>query len=295
MLHILGDKMIKLKLKTALCFLASITLFCSCLWVIAYPEVLAQNDLNTSFAIIMYHHISEDENMAGDYVITPQMFENDLKYLKDNGYKTITVRNLYAINDNQRKLDPKSIMITFDDGQESFYKYAFPLLKKYGFTAVFSVIGKYTEMYSNINDHNVKYSHVTWKQIKEMDQSGIVEFGNHSYDMHTNNGVGRIGVTQKSGESDANYKTAIEDDIKAYNELFEKKVGYIPNIYTYPYGRFSKKTEQIIKENGFYAAFTCYEKRVVPKANNDWLYNLGRYNRTAKKTTESFFKSISVV
>lgn len=287
--------MIKFKLKTISVFLASLTLFCSCLWVIAYPEVLAENDLNTSFAVIMYHHISEDKNTVGDYVITPQMFENDLKYLKEKGYKSITVRNLYAINDNQRKLEPKSIMITFDDGQESFYKYAFPLLKKYGFSAVFSVIGKYTEMYSNINDHNVKYSHVTWQQIKEMDQSGMVEFGNHSYDMHTNNSVGRVGVTQKAGESDEHYKVAIENDIKTYNELFKKNVGYIPNIYTYPYGRFSKKTAQVIKENGFYAAFTCYEKRVAPNASDDWLYNLGRYNRSGKKTTESFFKSISVV
>lgn len=287
--------MVKFKIKTFCVFLSAIILFCSCLTVITFPEVLAQNDVNQSFAVIMYHHISEDENMVGDYVITPEMFENDLKYLKQKGYKSITVRNLYAINNNERTLSPKSIMITFDDGQESFHKYAFPLLKKYGFSAIFSVIGKYTEMYSNINEHNIKYSHVTWEQIKEMGQSGIVEYGNHSYDMHTNSGVGRLGVTQKAGESDEKYKEAVENDIKIYNDLFEKNLGYKPNFYTYPYGRFSKKTEQIIKNNGFYAAFTCYEKRVVPNSSDDWLYNLGRFNRSGKKTTENFFKSISVV
>lgn len=287
--------MIKLKLKTFCVILSAALVFCSSLMVITGPEVLAQNDINQSFAIIMYHHISEDKSMVGDYVITPEMFENDLKYLKQKGYKSITVRNLYAINNNERTLAPKSIMITFDDGQESFYKYAYPLLKKYGFSAVFSVIGKYTEMYSNINDHNIKYSHVTWAQMNEMAKSTVVEFGNHSYDMHTNTGVGRSGVTQKAGESDEQYRLALETDIKTYNNLFEKNLGYTPSVFTYPYGKFSSKTEQIIKNNGFYAAFTCYEKRVVPNSSDDWLYKLGRFNRSGKKTTDSFFKGISVV
>lgn len=286
---------LKLRLKTFAMLLVGIILFCSALCVISYPTVLAENDANASFPIIMYHHISEDKNKIGDYVVSPEQFESDLKYLKEHGYKSITVRDLYAIDKNEISLPPKSIMITFDDGQESFYKYAFPLLKKYGFTAVFSVIGRYTEQFSLYEDHNISYSHVTWSELKELANSGIIEFGNHSYDMHSNGNVGRDGVNQMSGESEETYRSALLADIGEYNRLFEENLGFVPTLYTYPFGRFSEKTEEIIKENGFFAAFTCYEKRIVPKSQEDWLFHLGRFNRSGKKTTESFFKSISVI
>lgn len=256
--------------------------------------VLAEKDLNYGFSIIMYHHISSDKSKIGDFVITPQTFENDLKYLKEKGYKSITVRNLYDIAQGKKKLDSKSIMITFDDGQESFYKYAFPLLKKYGFSAVFSIIGKYTEQFSNIEDHNIEYSHVTWSQLVEMQREGIVEIGNHSYDMHYNSPNGRYGVGQIKGESAETYKNKLENDINQFNDLFEKNLGFKPTIFTYPYGNFSETTKNIIKENGFTAAFTCYGKKIVPTKNKDWLYNLGRYNRKGTESTKNFFKRINV-
>lgn len=286
--------LIKIRLKVIATFLVGTFVFCSAFFVILYPNALALEDRNLSFPIIMYHHIMEDSSKVGDYVITPQMFENDLKYLKEKGYSTITVRDLYSLDKEQSSLKPKSIMITFDDGQESFYKYAFPLLKKYGFSAVFSVIGRYTDEYSNLENRDVRYSHTTWQEMKEMDITALVEFGNHSYDMHYNGSGGRIGVTKQKNETFEEYKFALNEDINQFEKSFEKNMGYITKIYTYPYGRFSKETEKIIKEKGYSAAFTCYEKRVVPNSSEDWLYNLGRYNRGGKIKTESFFNSISV-
>lgn len=286
--------MIKLNFKIIISVFCGLFLFCTSLRVITNPSVLASGDSVGSFPIIMYHHISADESKKGDYVITPNQFEADLKYLKEHGYQSITVRELYAIDNGERNLRPNSIMITFDDGQESFFVYAFPLLQKYGFSAVFSPIGKYTEMFSNSDDHNIEYSHITWDQMRKLANSGIVEFGNHSYDMHYSNSKGRKGVTQNKNESFEDYRKALLEDINEYNTLFYKHMDFTPTIYTYPFGKFSDNTETIIKEAGFTAAFTCYEKRTVPKENDNWLFNLGRFNRSGKKSTENFFKSISV-
>ncbi len=285
---------LKFKIKTITTVLTGAIMFCAAFSAMLYPSVFAVNDRNLSFPIIMYHHISRDTSSVGDYVITPAMLEQDLKYLKEHGYKSITVRELYSIDKGESTLKPKSIIITFDDGQESFYKYAFPLLKKYGFTAVFSIIGRYTDQFSDNENHNINYSHVTWEQMRDMANSSIIEFGNHSYNMHFNNAAGRVGVTQMKGESDENYEKALREDILEFNKSFERNMNFSSLIYTYPYGRFSSKTVDIVKQNGFRAAFTCYEKRVVPKNNEDWLYNLGRFNRSGKEKTESFFKSISV-
>jgi peptidoglycan/xylan/chitin deacetylase (PgdA/CDA1 family) len=199
------------------------------------------------------------------------------------------VRELLAIDSGEMKLPPKSVMITFDDGQESFYKYAYPLLLKYNFKAVLSVIGKYTEDFSKTDDHNIAYSHVTYNEIEEMIGSGLVEIGNHSYNFHSNSGSGRSGVTKMQGESYEDYEIALKKDINIFNEKFEKNLNYKPNIFTYPFGRYTDETEKIIKDSGFLVAFTCYEKRNVPKINDNWLYRLGRYNRSGKYSTEKFF------
>ena len=198
---------------------------------------------------------------------------------------------MLAIEAGEIKLPEKSVMITFDDGQKSFYRYAFPLLKKYNFKAVFSIIGKQTEIYSSSEDDNINYAHVIYDEIKEMVSSGLVEIGNHSYDMHNNNGK-RAGVTKAKGESFQMYKKALEEDIFKFNNLLMKNTGLETKIFTYPFGKFSKETEKIIKDNGFTVAFTCYEIKNVPKQNENWLYRLGRYNRSGKYETENFFKKV---
>ena len=282
--------------RKSLCFLlTAVLVFTAIVGMIAHPQVLAEKDVTQSFAIVMYHHISADKNRLGNYVISPEQLENDFRYLTERGYQTITVRDLYAIANRQKTLPEKAIMITFDDGQESFYRYAYPLLQKYHFTAVLSLIGRYTEQFSAVDDHNINYSHVTWSEVKEMADSAIVEFGNHSYNMHSNDGVGRIGVTKMKGESSEAYAKALNEDIAEFNRLFEKNVGFIPSIYTYPFGRFSDETAEIIRQNGFSAAFNCFEKRVVPFSDEDWLLYLGRYNRPSGKSSEAFFKKLDVI
>ncbi len=285
---------LKIRVKNIAYFFFGIVAFCLTVSIVFKPSILAVNDTSESFAIVMYHHISNNPKLTGDYVVTPTELENDFKYLKDRGYKTLSVRDLYSIDKGEMFLPPKSIMITFDDGQESFYEYAFPLLKKYGFCAVLSVIGKYSEQFSAVEDHNVDYSHITFKQIKELLASGIVEIGSHTYDMHSNLKGDRKGVAQGKYESDDMYKKALETDINMFNDLFEKNVEFIPNIFTYPFGVHSEKTKEIIKQNGYFSAFTCYEKRIVPNSKEDWLFYLGRYNRSGKSSTENFFKKLSV-
>ena len=260
--------------------------------VIFNPTVLAFGDSNGHFSIIMYHHITEDKSKIGDYVISKEQLESDFKYLKEKGYNTLSVRELCAIDRGEMKLPNKSIVITFDDGQESLYKYAFPLLKRYNFKAVLSIIGIYTEKYSEIENKNIAYSHITFDEINEMVSSGLVEIGNHSYNMHFSGGTNRMGVSKLKGESYENYSKAITEDIEKFNKVFYEKLGFNTKIYTYPFGKFSKETEKIIKQNGFVAAFTCYEGKIVPKSNEDWLYNLGRYNRFGKYTTYNFFKKV---
>ena len=240
--------------------------------------------------IIMYHHISKKSSALGAYVITPDQFESDLKFIKNKGYETITSQNLVDYFNGKFELPKKPIMITFDDGYLSFYEYAYPLLQKYNMKSVLSVIGKYSDLYSECNDRNVNYAHVTWDDIKEMSKSGLVEMANHTYDLHTLND--RKGSTIKSGENDDCYKTMLASDLKTVQNKLKEVTGTSPIAFTYPFGRVCKQSYSIIEEMGFKVSFGCEEKINYIDKENPNLYKLKRFNRAHGKLSESFFKNI---
>ena len=111
-----------------------------------YNPVIAQNDgEEIILPIIMYHSLLKDEKYQGKYVLSPDLFESDLKYLEQNGYTTIVIQDLIDYFDKGTPLPEKPIMLTFDDGYYNNYLYAYPLLKKYNSKAVISINGFYTE------------------------------------------------------------------------------------------------------------------------------------------------------
>ena len=272
-------------------YAAIITLFVAAsVLLVSADSSKVDNNNKIALPIIMYHHISEKSSSLGNYVVSPEQFENDLKYIKELGYTTISVDELIKFSEGKFDMPEKAIMITFDDGYLSFYEYAYPLLKKYNMKAVLSIIGKYTDLYSECDDHNVNYAHVTWDNISEMSKSGLVEIENHTYDMHILNE--RKGCTIKSGESEDCYKTTLSSDLTIVQEKIKNATGKTPLAFTYPFGRMCKQSYDIIKEMGFKVSFGCEEKvNYLDKENPD-LYKLKRFNRSSGKSSAEFFKNI---
>ena len=272
-------------------YAAIITLFVAAsVLLVSADSSKVDNNNKTALPIIMYHHISEKSSALGNYVVSPEQFENDLKYIKELGYTTISVDELIKFSEGKFNMPEKAIMITFDDGYLSFYEYAYPLLQKYNMKAVLSIIGRYTDLYSECDDHNVNYAHVTWDNISEMSKSGLVEIENHTYDMHILNE--RKGCTIKSGESEDCYKTTLSSDLTIVQEKIKNATGKTPLAFTYPFGRMCKQSYDIIKGMGFKVSFGCEEKvNYLDKENPD-LYKLKRFNRASGKSSAEFFKNI---
>ncbi|MDW2800825.1 polysaccharide deacetylase family protein [Clostridium boliviensis] len=132
--------------------------------------------------IIMYHQV-KDSGLGND-VISPSEFESDLKYLKDNNYNTITMAQLIDYVYNKKDLPQNPVILAFDDGYLSTYLNVYQLLKEYNMKIVLSIIGKSVDEFSKVKDENIEYSHVTWDEVKEMQESGLVEMQNHSYGLH---------------------------------------------------------------------------------------------------------------
>lgn len=240
--------------------------------------------------IIMYHSILNDPKLQNDYTISPKVFENDLKYFRENGYSTVTVSDLIEYVHTDKALPKKCVMITFDDGYYNNYYYAYPLLKKYEAKAVISPIASMTEKYTDSGEVSISYGSLSINEITEMVNSGYVEIQNHSYDMHSL--APRMGIEQKRGETFENYKTAISDDIIKAQDYFTKNIKATPNCFVYPFGAKSSSTSKIIKELGFLCTLTCTEEPNFISKNPDSLYELGRYRRDGKESIDSLMKRI---
>lgn len=272
--------------RRTVCVLTAICL--TCMIALKNPIFFAKENESATVVILMYHSLLKDPARHGKYVVSPDLFESDLKYLKEHGYSFVGIQELIDFVYSGAPLPKKSVVITFDDGYYNNYLYAYPLLKKYDAKMVISVIGKYTDLYDG-EKPNAYYSHVTWDMINEMLASGRVEIGNHTYSMHTNGE--RRGSKKIKGETDEHYSKILTEDIgKLQAEMFEH-TGTYPSVYTYPFGAISNASFGIIADMGFLASLSCAEKpSTVTRGKPESLRCLGRFLRPTKISSADFFE-----
>ncbi|MDM8521607.1 polysaccharide deacetylase family protein [Anaerolineales bacterium HSG6] len=186
--------------------------------------------------ILMYHYLSDPPANADairlDLSVPPAIFDQHLAYLKEAGYQTISLQQFHHVLAQQIELPPKPIILTFDDGYRDAYQYAFPLLKKYDYTATFFVFTQ------PIDTYNVDF--LTWEMIAEMHQAGM-EFGSHSYthpDMRNRN---------------VDY---LVHQIVGSKEAIEKRTGEPVRFFCYPSGRYDQAVIEVLDSAHFWGAVT---------------------------------------
>ena len=277
--------------KTALIVVAIVfILICTAFNVVPASSFPQQRNL----PIVMYHQLTENPQKSGKYVLTLEQFEKDLQYLQSKGYQSVSIGQLLDFSQGKGDITEKSVMITFDDGNETLYEYALPLLEKYGFTAVGFVVGAFADYYTQINDHNLGYSCLNWSQIKEMTDGSIIEIESHSYDLHKNND-NRSGIKKKKSESFEDYREFLSADVSKMKTVMENNTGKTPIAFAFPFGSFSPESTQILKECGFRITMTCEEKvNKIKKAEPESLFGLGRYNRPEGISSENFFQKMGI-
>lgn len=254
--------------------------------------VIANSEDYIEVPIIMYHSILKDPSRSNKYTVTPTVLEEDLKYIKDKGYTTVTITDLISYVYDNKPLPKNPIVLTFDDGHYNNYGYLFPLLEKYDMKAVISIVGSYTDKFTETDEANLNYSYLRWKDIKELMDTGCIEFQNHTYNLHSNTGK-RIGTKKIKGETDEHYKNVLEEDILKLQQEFKENTNYIPQCFTYPFGGISNASLDIIKELGFKASLSCEQGINKLTKNPNSLYLLKRYNRPSYISTYNFFQKIN--
>ena len=183
---------------------------------------------NIGVPVLYYHSVETNSN--NEVTITPEILEKQLNYINDNGYVTITIKELYDHLKNNQLIPEKSIVITFDDGYMNNYTEAFPILKKLNMKATIFCVG---------NSLDGSY-YLSKNAIKEMSCYGI------DIESHT---VNHMHLDTLS------YKNQIEE-LKKSKEILENITGKEVLSIAYPFGDYNEDTIKAVKEAGYKLAFT---------------------------------------
>lgn len=222
--------------------------------------------------VLVYHHLLKDEENLffrhNPAVITPEMFEEQMKYLHEEGYSAVTLRDLEEYIDGKKGLPAKSIAITLDDGYLSNLHYAYPILKKYGFQAAIFLITENIRK-EPVPFHPDRLDYASWPQLEQY--SDVFSFEGHSHHFHRTFWKISYLVLQPKEE--------IMRDLLTSRKLLPA------SYFAYPYGQYTTKTIHSVREAGYRMAFTIEPHRVHPGSNKG---RLGRYWIGPDMTMQSF-------
>lgn len=229
--------------------------------------------------ILMYHNLAQEG--SGNDTISVQRFEEHLAALQDAGYTTITFQDLLAYVEQGTELPEKPVLLTFDDGYESNYTLAYPLLQQYQMKATIFVIGVSMGKDTYKDTGQAMIPHFTQEQAAEMEASGLVAIESHGYDMHEVQGRDpepiRVGILPREDESEWDYAAFLQEDCQAMTDL----LGKTPGVLAYPYGYASELSEVVLHEMGIYATVTIEEKvNTIVKGLPQSLRQMGRFYMT---------------
>ena len=245
-----------------------------------------------SLPAIMYHSVLKDPARTGEYVVTPQSLENDLKYLSEKGYTAVSPEEIADFADGKGGLPDKSVLITFDDGHLNNITYALPLLEKYGMRAVVSPTGAFTVQSEKENDPNPAYAYMTREDANALSEGGVFSVGCHTYNMHSMNG--RRGAAKNKWESDEEYVRIFAEDTDKWLDIFGG--GHL--VYAYPYGAVSGEGFGVLKDRGFRIILTCRETGNTVTSDGsmkDELIIIDRYNRSGFVQTDEFMEKCGII
>ena len=213
--------------------------------------------------VLCYHDVTPNNPDNNDMLLNPNKFKEQLKWLKENGYTSITLTDLYNHLRNNESIPEKPVVLTFDDGYRGNFTYAYPILNEMGFTANFFVISDFVD--------NGLY--MTKDELKELVINGF------EVDSHT---------SRHLDLSKLNYNQQVET-FKTSREALEKIINKPVNFVAYPYGKYNAETRNAAETAGYKLGFNLCGNLADRNDNN---YNMDRLYVSNNYSLEHFANKI---
>ena len=251
------------------------------------------------FQVLSYHDVRDvvDGDLDADTTtISSKNLARHFAWLQAHGYHPISMDDLLNAKAGKKALPEKPILLTFDDGYQSFYSRVYPLLKLYNYPAVLALVGSWLQVENGkmvtYGDELMPRDHfLSNAEIKEMANSNLVEFASHSYDLHHGvlaNPQGtktpaavtlQYDAASQRYESEADYEKRVASDLQTNNQLIKKLSGKSPRIMVWPYGANNAQAVEIARQLGMPITLTLSEASLpnANKSNTNNLSEIGRY------------------
>ncbi|EDY19740.1 polysaccharide deacetylase [Chthoniobacter flavus Ellin428] len=231
------------------------------------PEAPAVNK-NAQVICLCYHNIEDGSKMRA-LTIPVAEFRREMEEIKKDGFSVIPMQDFLAWRRGEKAIPNKSCIVTIDDGWVSAYNNAWPILKefKYPFT-----------LFIYINYVGTGGKSMSWDQLAEMRDAGV-DIESHTYSHSDLKKPGNL-VDKKAAEGIRKDVAALgldgwlRKEIIGSKQVLEKQLGIKCNVFAYPFGRWTPKAVEIVKEAGYEAAFTVYGQQLHPSSQAELL---GRY------------------
>jgi poly-beta-1,6-N-acetyl-D-glucosamine N-deacetylase len=223
-----------------------------------------------AFIVLTYHDVRDDVGMLGDH--DPDATSTDhlishFDWLKANGYHVVSLDDVVKAEHGGASLPSNAVLLTFDDGLESFYTRVYPLLLAYHYPAVAALVGSWMDMpVGQKMPYNgaecTRECFLTWDQVRKIQQSGLVEFASHTWQLHQGINANPQGNQMPAAvsllydprtvsyESEANYTARVRADLRHSTDEIEHETGHRPRAIVWPYGAYSRVAEQIAADEG---------------------------------------------
>lgn len=236
------------------------------------PTLCSRDKNVNEFTVLSYHEIAaKGETLNSTYTVTPENFEEQIRFLIDNGYHFVSVDDILEYRKNKKPLLDKAVLLTFDDGYQSVYKNAFSIIKKYKIPTVVAVVGSWLKSKERVDfdGHMIdRRKFLSKEEMKEMISSGLVEIASHTYALHK----GILGNPQGNKlpavkarewledkemyESERSYEKRIHDDLLQSVTFLKGYIEQKPRVIVWPYGYYNKKAIKIAQELGMFIGLT---------------------------------------
>ena len=189
--------------------------------------------------ILAYHKV-EPRFEWGITRVTPKQFEKQMNYLSQTGYRTISLEQ--CLQQSQQSRAERTIVITFDDAYESVYKYAFPILNRFKYTATVFVITSFVGKLNrwDVNLGGIRFQHLNWRQLRKLAEAGW-ELGSHSA---THPDLLNCSDSELWRELDSSKKE------------IERYTGAKADFFSYPFGRYDQRAIRYLNAAEYRGACT---------------------------------------
>jgi biofilm PGA synthesis lipoprotein PgaB len=248
-----------------------------------YATRLATNPVyyRDKVIVLMYHNVEVRSNH--ERIITVNMLDEHLTSLKKNRFQMISMDQYIDFLLYEKPIPDNAVLLTFDDGYETFYTNVFPLLRKHGVTATNFIVVSSIE-----NQSYIGRKKLSWNQMREMKKKGM-SFYNHTYGSHAYALVDREGKRRPKPllshriylknfnrmETKQEYEKRIYYDLSRAEIRLRGELGNWRSVLAFPYGAYSRTSLRIAHELGIKVTFTVRRGINTHKMHNGFRINAG--------------------